>query len=154
MNTLTVCASARSDAIYVVATTMTGTEAALRFAVSLARQRNARLVLVVPQVSHELVPGGAISRTKPWLVARYERIARTFDQRIQVLSCVSTSDVVAARQLTPPCATTVVGGRHRWWWPQPEERVAVALRRSGRHVAYVPETADISALLSQFDTHR
>jgi len=154
MNDLSVHAAAHSDVIYVVATTFSGTEAALRFARALAQKRRARLVLLVPQIARQRPTLDRAPLAKPWAVARYERMTRAFGQPIQVLPCAAASEAAAARQLMPACAVAILGGRHRWWWPHHEERIAAALRRSGCHVAYIPETADMLPLLSALDEPR
>lgn len=139
MNTVPVHAAAQPAVLYVVATTTTGTEAALRVASTLARQRSARLILVVPQIGPPDALGPSSSRT--WSGAQYQRMAARFNQRIDVIVSVGASVIDALRQHIPRGAHTIIGGRHRWWWPEREERVAAALRRSGRHALFVPETA-------------
>jgi hypothetical protein len=64
---------------------------------------------------------------------QYQRMARRLNLRIEVIVSVGSSVMDALRQHIPPSARTIVGGRHRWWWPQRVERLAAALRRSGRH---------------------
>jgi hypothetical protein len=151
MNPVSVQAAAQPAILYIVATTTTGTEAALRVASALAKQRSARLILVVPQIG--LSAGAEPSSSRTWSEMQYQRMARRLNQRIEVIVSVGSSVMDALRQHIPPSARTIVGGRHRWWWPQREERVAAALRRSGRFALFVRETAvaEIAAAHSQSD---
>lgn len=139
MNTVAVHGIAPPAVLYIVATTMTGTEAALRVASALAQQRRARLILIVPQISLPARSRPSPSRT--WSSAQYQRMAQRLNQHIDVMVSDGSSVMDALRQRIPPCAHAIVGGRHRWWWPRREERIAAALRRSGRHALFVPETA-------------
>ena len=144
MNIVPVHAVAQPNVLYIVATTTTGTEAALRVASALAKQRRARLVLIVPQIGSPVGSGASPSTT--WSDAQYHRMAYRLNQRLEVIVSLGSSVMDALRQRIPRGAHTIVGGRHRWWWPQREERVAAALRRSGRHALFVPETAAAGAI--------
>ena len=139
MNIVPVHAVAQPNVLYIVATTATGTEAALRVASALAQQRNARLILIVPLVG--LRAGSGPPSAMNWSGVQYQRMAYRLNQRVDVIVSVGSSVIDALRQKIPRCAHAIVGGRHRWWWPQREERVAVALRRSGRRALFVPEKA-------------
>jgi hypothetical protein len=144
MNIVPVHAVAQPNVLYIVATTATGTEAALRVASALAKQHSARLILIVPQIGP---PAGSWpSSSTNWSSVQYQRLAYRLNQRVEVIVSVGSSVMDALRQRIPRCAHAIVGGRHRWWWPQREERVAAALRRSGRHALFVPETAAAGAI--------
>ena len=145
MNIDPVHAVAQPNVLYIVATTATGTEAALRVASALAKQRRARLILVVPLVGPPT--GSGPSSSTNWSGVQYQRMAYRLNQRVDVIVSVGSSVIDALRQHIPRCAHAIVGGRHRWWWPQREERVAVALRRSGRRALFVPETAPLNKVL-------
>jgi len=144
MNIVPVHAVAQPNVLYIVATTATGTEAALRVASALAKQRSARLILIVPQVGPPT--GSGPSSSTNWSGVQYQRMAYRLNQHVEVIVSVGSSVMDALRQRIPRCAHTIVGGRHRWWWPRREERVAVALRRSGRHALFVPETAAVGPI--------
>ena len=151
MNTVPVHAVAQPGVLYVVATTTTGTEAALRVASALATERGARLMLVVPQIGP--TAGSEPLRSSTWFGAQYQRMAHHLDPRVEVTVSVGSSVMDALRQRIPLCTLAIVGGRHRWWWPQPEERIAAALRRSGRRALFVPETGVAGAIAAAL-SHR
>src|SRR6185295_14496815 len=110
MNTLPAHAVAKPNVLYIVATTTTGTEAALHVASALANERRSRLILVVPQVGTPDGSGPLPSRT--WSDMQHQRLAHRVSQRIEVIVAVGSNVMDALRQRIPPCALAIVGGRH------------------------------------------
>jgi hypothetical protein len=123
--------------LHVVATTDEGTEAALRNAAALAAERQARIVLLIAHIDDRS------ARSTPWLVARYEAMARSVDQPIQIRLCLAATAGHAVTALTRADATVLIGGARGRFWPSVEQRLAARLRRAGRDVVFVATTATV-----------
>jgi hypothetical protein len=121
--------------IHVIATTFDGTAAALRAVTRVASSHQARVVLLVPQT-----PGAGAEESGlavPRLIARYDEVAKTLHQPVQIRLCLSPDITEAAKRMTPNGATVFIGGRASFFWPSAEERLAARLRRAGREVVFV-----------------
>ena len=121
--------------VHVVATTLDGTEAALKAAVPLATQQDARVVLLVAQTVDETAERSGAGDGA--LVGRYDAMVKALEHPVQIRLCMAPSVGDAAARLIPRSATVVIGGRAAAWWPSAEERLAARLRRSGREVVFV-----------------
>jgi hypothetical protein len=124
--------------VYVLATSMEGTRAALQAAGTHARGLDARVVLLVPHVvpyaealEH---PAQPVAFTAGRFRARVEALG--VDVAIHVCVCRPHSEALAT--LIPAEAAVLLGGRTRRWWPTPEQRLARALTGAGRWVLFVP----------------
>jgi hypothetical protein len=120
---------------HVIATSVEGTEAALRAAQPLVRRQEARVVLPVVDSSPSTARGTAFATN--WLVARYEALASRIGHHVQFRLCKAPGIAEAARRLIPLQAQIYIGGPSTWFWPSAEERLAARLRRAGRHVVFV-----------------
>jgi hypothetical protein len=123
--------------IHVVATSIDGTKAALTAAKRAAQQRGARVVLLVPKVDSPDAPADHFSESTSWLAARYQKVARDIGQPVQMRVCAGQNAAKAAALLTPINGVIFMGGPVRWFWPSAEERIAAALRRTGRDVVFI-----------------
>jgi hypothetical protein len=122
---------------HVVATTVEGTEAALRVAASLAKAQGGRIVLLISLADATGTAPDGWARSSEWVIAHYEHIAHRLDQAIQIRVCDCANSTEAAKRMTPPRAAIVIGGDALWFWPSAEQRLAARLRRSGREVIFV-----------------
>jgi hypothetical protein len=123
-------------AIHLVATTPSGTRAAMRAATALANGLDSRVhVIAARQMPSDrsLDQRSASART---FAQEIMALPEATPSRVKVLPCFCKrlSDVV---QLLPPKAVVVIGGHSRWWWPSREQRLAKALRTAGHHVLFV-----------------
>jgi hypothetical protein len=122
--------------IHVIATTFDGTEAALKAAMPVAIQQNARVVLLVlvQDVTAE-------TEQSPWatktLIDRYEEAVAPFKYPVQIRLCLTPAVGRAVARLIPRSTTVFIGGPARVWWPGPEERLAASLRRREFEVVFV-----------------
>ena len=123
--------------ISVIATTIDGTRAALLAAKQEARERNARVALIVPRGPLPAPDADRFTDTTNWLVAGYEQVARDVDQPVQVRVCAARDAASAATFLSPADGLVFVGGSSGWLWPSHEQRLAAQLRRAGRQVVFV-----------------
>ena len=128
---------AHPTTVHVVATSVDGTRAALKATAPLAREHDARLVVLIPKRVEDDAMTADSDRSTNWQIARYEGLARELEQPIQIRVCYCWDPAEVAMQLTPPDATMVIGGPAKWFWPGPEERIADRLRQSGREVLFV-----------------
>ena len=123
--------------IHVVATSIDGTKAALTAAKRAAQQRGARVVLLVPTVDSPDTPAEQFADATNWLVARYQKVARDIGQPVQVRISAGQNAAKAVALLSPVNGVVFMGGPVQWFWPSAEERIAAALRRTGRDVVFV-----------------
>src|SRR4029077_13555288 len=125
------------EAVHVVATTPSGTRAAMKAAAELAKGHESRVhVIAARQVSSD--------RSSAQQSASARAFAREIMQwpevrsaRVDVLPCLCRrlSDVA---QLLRPQSVVVIGGRSRWWWASREQRLADTLTAEGYRVLFVP----------------
>jgi hypothetical protein len=135
-------------AVYVVATTFSGTRAALGAARNFAAGFDIRITLLVPQVvpypqsvDH---PADSVAFTRE----RFCRLVEPLATDVLVRVCLCRSHSVALAPLLPRDAVVLVGGRCRRWWPTREQNVADALSRTGRQVLFVRDGGIISSCTS------
>ena len=125
--------------MFVVATTVDGTRAALTVGVPLARGSRARLVVLVPQiVPYPLAVDGPADATA-FTERRYCDLVHEVDgeAEIKVCLCRTPNDV---RHAIPPVSTVVVGGPIGAVLPSREERLARHLTHLGHHTVFAAST--------------
>ena len=122
--------------VFVVATTVAGTRAALTAGVPLARGSRARLVVLVPQiVPYPLAVDGPADSTV-FAERRYRDLVHELDgeAEVKVCLCRTLQDVLHS---IPLPSTVVVGGPSGVVLPSREERLAHQLTRLGHHTVFV-----------------
>ena len=130
--------------VFVVATTIDGTRAALTAGVPLARGSRARLVVLVPQiVPYPLAVDGPAEATV-FNERRHRDLVREADgdAEIRVCLCRTPNDVLHA---IPPKSTVVVGGPSGAVLPSREERLSRQLTRMGHHTVFAAAARGSSA---------
>lgn len=147
--------------VYVVATTVHGTRAALAAGVPLARGSRARLVVLVPQVVPYPLPVDGPADPTLFAERRYRDLVREADgdAEIKICLCRTPNDVL---QTLPPASTVVVGGHAGTVLPSREERLAHHLTRLGHQAVFAavghrsrpPYAALILAMLSLLGASR
>jgi hypothetical protein len=116
----------RTGRLQVLATTKSGTRAALLEAKHLARRLNVdRVVLIVPQTAAE----GALADD-------YRLIAHQTGIAVTIRLCVCSGYHDLLRRMLPRRSVVVVGGRRRWWWPTREQRIVDQLRSRGHEAVF------------------
>jgi hypothetical protein len=128
----------RTPTLHVIATTVEGTEAALKAAVPLAAGLGARIVLLLSKAE----PLEPVQPSSEWLIAHYKQMALRLEKEIEVRVCDCADRTTMAKKMTPRGSTIVIGGPALWIWPGAEERVAARLRRSGRDVVFIGCNSD------------
>ena len=130
--------------VYVVATSLEGTRAALAAGIPLARGSRARLVVLVPQIVPYPIPLDRPVDSPDFVVERYRDLVRDqgLDAEIRVCLCRHADDVLW--QALPAKATVVVGGSAGRWRSSHEERLARRLTHLGYQVVFAP-IVEISA---------
>jgi hypothetical protein len=134
-------------AVYVVATTLTGAQAALAAARTFAAGFETRSTLLVPQVvpypqsvEH---PADSVAFTRE----RFRQLAEPLAMDVLVRVCLCRSHDATLAPLLPCHGIVLIGGRCRRW-PTREQRMARALARSVRHVLFVREGGIITSCTS------
>jgi hypothetical protein len=131
--------AASQPTIYIVATSVQGTRAALNAGVPLARGSRARLILLVPQiVPYPLPVDGPVDATV-FTERRHRDLVyqANGEAEIQICLCRTSLDVIHA---LPHEATVVVGGATGAMWPSREERLAHHLTRLGHRTVFAAAT--------------
>ena len=130
--------------VQVIATTLTGTRAALATAVPLAAGCSARLVLLVPRI----IPFPAQLEQEPevtvdFFARRYRALVEAYgaSARIQICVCRKLDELV--NRLLDRNDTVVIGGPAGYWLTSPEERFASRIARRVARVVFVPTAADV-----------
>ena len=125
--------------VYVLATTVDGTRAALTAAVPLARGSRARLVVLVPQiVPYPLAVDGPTDATV-FTERRYRDLVHEADGEadVKVYLCRTPNDIL---HTIPPASTVVVGGASGAVLLSREERLSRQLTRLGYHTVFASNT--------------
>ncbi|MEP7355298.1 MAG: hypothetical protein ABI824_18860, partial [Acidobacteriota bacterium] len=108
---------------------------ALEEATKLAKDLNARVRLVVPQV----VPYPLDLKSPPVLLEFNENrflamaCAQSVETHVQIYLCRDAEELLLEK-LSPPCIVIVGGRKH--WWPTRETRLVRKLRQKGHHVVF------------------
>jgi hypothetical protein len=122
--------------LQIIATTETGTRAALVKARQLSRRFNAnRTVLLIPQIgfSKDFFDGPVKDAAA---IEDYRHLAGETGLEVTVRLCVCGRYSEAFQWMLPRGALVVVGGRRRWWWPTREQRIADQLKRAGHVIVF------------------
>jgi hypothetical protein len=122
--------------VYVVATSDTGTRAAVRAAKTLGAGLSIEIVLIVPHVVPYPLALDPAAPTAAHAVSRSRMLAESIDAPVSINICVCRPGPLNAAGALPPGATVVVGGRRRRWWPTPAERLAHGLTQLGHRVVF------------------
>jgi hypothetical protein len=125
--------------VYVLATTMPGTRAALRAAGSCARGLDARIVLLVPHVVPYVQTLEHPADPVAFVADRFRALAREIAVDIMIRICLCRPQSGALIALIPTDAAILIGGRTRRWWSTREQRLTRTLARTGRRVMFVVE---------------
>ena len=131
--------AASQPTIYIIATSVEGTRAALNAGVPLALGSRARLILLVPQiVPYPLPVNGPVNATV-FTEARHSDLVHQAngEAEIHICLCRTSLDVIHA---LPHEATVVVGGASGVLWPSREERLAHHLTHLGHHTVFAAST--------------
>jgi len=122
--------------LQVIATTESGTRAALLQARQLSRRLNiGRAVLLVPWIVSSTVPvNGPLNDAE--VVETYRHMADETGVDVTVRLCICRGYGEVFRWMLPRNSTVVVGGRRRWWWPTREQRIADRLQSAGHMVVF------------------
>ncbi len=131
----------------VVHTSFDGTVAALKAAVSLARNLDVRLSLIIAEVVPFRLPIDQPRRSVEFLKQLQEDMAaeaalESDEILVQICVCRDTRETLG--RLLPTPSLVVLGGR-RGWWPSREQRLETFLSRLGHHVVLVDAGAEPAA---------
>jgi hypothetical protein len=129
--------------IAVTYTTPEGTLAALKAAAVLARNLDARLEFIIPEVVPFRLPLDQPRVSVEFLKQRQEALVREaglqdLEISVQICICRDRKETLG-RLLTAP-SLVVLGGR-RGWWPTREQRLETFLARLGHHVVFIDSRA-------------
>ena len=128
---------------------------ALQTAAALARDLNARIRLVVPEVVPYPLPIDTPPALPEFSERRFEALAAratasVAEMRVEIYLCRDRGQ--ALTQALEPASTVVIAARKPWWpwwpcslswlsWPSWERRVASKLRRAGHQVIFSPKAS-------------
>ena len=124
-------------AVHVLATSADGTRAALMAAGAHARDLEARIVLLVPNVVPYAQALDHPADSVGFVADRFRTLAVELDVEVTIRVCLCRPEHASLAPLLPRDAVILVGGRTRRWWSTREQRLADALRRTGRRVLFV-----------------
>ncbi len=126
-------AAAGQPAIYVLATGLSSTCAALTAAVRLARREAAPLVVLVPHVVPYASPVEDLAGAGVFAATCYHDFVRDLgaEARIHLCLCRRIDDTLG---LLPSGSTVVIGDTARAWLPSADRRLARRLRQAGHTV--------------------
>jgi hypothetical protein len=128
----------RSDAIYVLGTTLEATRVALSTAVTLARGSGSRLIVMVPRVVSYAHPSAAAADATEFTMRQYSDLVQALDGDAQVRLCVCRRLDDVVRHLIPRGAIVVIAGSAGGWRRSTEAKVVQRLAALGHHVVFVP----------------
>jgi hypothetical protein len=132
-------APAGSDAalaVYVLATTPIGTQAALLAAADYAAGLDARIVLLCPHVVSFAASMEDSATPALREAERLGQIARGIDVRVDILSVLCRTEGDAAAHL-PADALILAGGTGGRFWPGAVERRVTRLQRAGYQAIFI-----------------
>jgi hypothetical protein len=132
--------------VTVIYTTPEGTLAALKAAGGLAKDLNARVGLVVPEVVPFRLPLDRPRVSIEFLKHRQDALvskAGIEGEEVRVQICLCRDRKQTLRQVLAPRSLVVIGGRRKWW-SRREAKLEEFLNRMGHHVIFV----DIAAVNS------
>jgi hypothetical protein len=123
--------------IYVLATSLPGTSAALHAADSCAGGLEARIVLLVPHVVPYAQALEHPADSVGFVADRFRTLAWALGLEVTIRVCLCRPEHAALAPLIARDAVILVGGRIRRWWPTREQRLAGELIRAGHRVLFV-----------------
>ncbi|PYR52962.1 MAG: hypothetical protein DMF89_00995 [Acidobacteria bacterium] len=126
----------RTDAVYVVFTSIEDTLAAVKVAHSLATTMSASLKIAHLWMVPTPLPVDAPTGISPAESEAFLARLRAEGVSAEVCICLCRSDQRAIAQAFKPRSLVVLAGR-RHWWPTPLERRLRALEAAGHHVLCV-----------------
>jgi hypothetical protein len=141
--------------VTVVHTTPAGTVAALRAAADLAKQLEARISLLAPEIIPFLLPLDEPQVAVEFLKKRYCDLvasAGLVDQDVAIRILLCRDREAALQQSLAPHSLIVIGGSTRWW-RRTERALAQRLGRLGHRVVFV-DIAENAALKPEIDSGR
>lgn len=124
--------------VYVLATSASGTRAALRAASSYARGLDACIVLLVPHVVPYAQALEHPADSVDFVADRFRELAVEIGVDVSIRVCLCRPQSAALAPLIPRDGAILIGGRTRRWWPTHEQRLARTLMKTGRRVLFVP----------------
>jgi hypothetical protein len=130
--------AATQTTMYVIATTLAGSRAALTAAIPLARGSGARLVVLVPHiVPYPIAVDGPVDSTA-FASRQYRDLVRNLggEAEVRLCCCRRVDDVIS--QTLRSRSTVVVGGPAGRWRASGAERWARRLTHLGHHVIFAP----------------
>jgi hypothetical protein len=130
--------------VYVIATSVEGTRAALAAGIPLARGSGASIVVLVPQVVPYPVPLDRPVDSPALVVEQYRDLLRDLGSRAEIRVCLCRDADDVLRQALPAKGTVVVGGSAGRWRSSHEERLARRLAHLGYRIVFAP-IVEISA---------
>jgi hypothetical protein len=135
-------APARTLSVNVLATTREGTACALASAKRLTGGLDARVVLLVPRLTHVTSPFNPAGKERAALVDEHLALAASVGVHVTVLFCVCRRYDDVVHQMLGRSSLLIVGGRTRTWWPSREERLVSRLSREGYPVVFAQVGAE------------
>lgn len=127
--------------VYVLATSMPGTRAALGAAGSYAHGLGAQIVLLVPHVVPYAQTLEHPADSVDFVADRFRALAVGIGVDVSIRVCLCRPQSATLSRLIPRDAAILIGGRTRRWWPTREQRVARTLMQTGRRVLFVPSAS-------------
>jgi hypothetical protein len=125
--------------INVVATTPSGTRAALAATAAFGAGLDARTTLLVPYVVPYVQDSGPSAELLSIALTRFRRLARQVGEQIEVRVCVCRPHDATLAPLLSRDTTILVGGKRRRYWPTPAQRLATSLLQKHYPVLFVEE---------------
>jgi hypothetical protein len=124
--------------LYVVFTDLEATRAALKTACLLARELNARLVLLVAKVVPYPLPLEAPPVSGAFTARLLSQLAAEQETDVTVRVYLCRDRALTIRDALGPGSLVVIGHRKRWWpngwWPNGAPALARLLKREGHQV--------------------
>jgi hypothetical protein len=132
-------ASAHRLCVTVVPTTQEGTTAALNTAASLAKDLDAKIVLLKVEVVPSRFPVNKPPVTLDFTLKQQRSLllhSSASDEDVAIRICLCRDRDQCLLHVLRRRALVVIGGRRRWW-SSSEEKLEHALRRLGHHVIFI-----------------
>jgi hypothetical protein len=125
--------------IHVVATTPSGTRAALAATATFGAGLATRTTLLVPYVVPYVQESDPPAELLAFALDRFRRLAREIGEQIEVQICVCRPHDATLAPLLSRDTTVLVGGKSRRYWPTRAQRLAADLAQNHYPVLFVEE---------------
>lgn len=125
--------------VHVVATTPSGTRAALAAATTLGAGLDTRTTLLVPCIVPYAQELSLSTHALACTVQPFEQIAGEFDRSVEIRVCVCRPHDATLVPLLSRDTSILIGGRSRRYWPTPAQRLATSLTQKHYPVLFVEE---------------